>query len=188
MKFTDFEQEAFDFAKAAHDSIGQKRKYSGEPYWVHPEQVARLVKQHVDMEDAVAAAFLHDVIEDVWPVNPYYSIERIELMFGRPVAAMVLDLTDVATKEAFPKLNRKIRKEMEVERWARVGDTEFGFLSQSIKIADLICNTIDITAQDPNFAVTYLREKADLMKVLTRSNRELYAICAAQLEDCKTKI
>ena len=52
------------FAKAAHESIDQRRKYSNAPYIVHPEAVARTVSSVTDDVATIAAAWLHDVVED----------------------------------------------------------------------------------------------------------------------------
>ena len=69
------------FAAAAHASIGQRRRYTGDPYIVHPRRVARMVAQ-TDVRDAVvAAAMLHDVVEDT-PV----TLTDIRAAFGDGVA------------------------------------------------------------------------------------------------------
>ena len=62
-------EKAKQFAHEAHDSIGQKRKYSGEPYWVHTDAVAEKVAAIGGTEVMVAAAHLHDVLEDVTPLD-----------------------------------------------------------------------------------------------------------------------
>ena len=58
---------AKEFAHAAHDSIKQVRKYTGEPYWNHTDAVAEVVASVGGTEDMVMAAHLHDVLEDVTP-------------------------------------------------------------------------------------------------------------------------
>lgn len=63
----------FHFANLAHK--GQKRKYTGEDYIVHPISVARLVEKHGGSLDQQAAALLHDVVEDTphtWPISMLY--------------------------------------------------------------------------------------------------------------------
>ena len=52
------------FATQAHASIDQRRKYTGLPYIVHPEAVAELVEATGAGPEVVAAAWLHDVVED----------------------------------------------------------------------------------------------------------------------------
>lgn len=76
---------AFELAEKAHR--GQKRE-SGEPYIQHPLNVAlALTKMNLDTE-TIAAALLHDVVED----TPY-SIEDIEKQFGKNVAFLVNGVT-----------------------------------------------------------------------------------------------
>ena len=54
------------YAMAAHAAVGQKRKYTGEPYIVHPAEVAKIVAGVPgSTPDMVAAAWLHDVVEAV---------------------------------------------------------------------------------------------------------------------------
>ena len=60
----DLEQRALAFARRAHESIDHRRKYTDEPYIVHPIAVAELVKSVPHTPEMVAAAYLHDVVED----------------------------------------------------------------------------------------------------------------------------
>lgn len=153
------------FAHAAHDSVGQKRKYTGEPYWVHTDEVAQIVASVGGTEDMIVAAHLHDVLEDVTPINPEYSFQRILKEFGQNAASMVVDLTDEFIKEKYPKMNRAKRKQRERER---IEKTQFD--SQTIKLADLLSNTRSIVAHDPDFARVYLREKLALLGCLTNGS------------------
>jgi len=83
------EQKALLFATAAHYAIGQTRKYSGEPYIVHPVAVAELVMSVPHTPEMVAAALLHDVLEDT---DVPYSV--LEEEFGSTVAEYVQLLSD----------------------------------------------------------------------------------------------
>ena len=76
---------AFDFAKEAHKN--QKRA-SGEDYFIHPCFVARILVDLGLDAHTVAAAFLHDVIEDT-PV----SERDIKNDFGEEVLELVLGVT-----------------------------------------------------------------------------------------------
>jgi hypothetical protein len=51
----DLETRALAFARRAHESIGQKRKYSGEPYMVHPVAVAEIVRSVPHTREMIAA-------------------------------------------------------------------------------------------------------------------------------------
>lgn len=75
----------FELAEKAHH--GQKRE-SGEPYIQHPLNVAlTLTKMNLDIE-TIAAALLHDVIEDT-----SYTLEEVENKFGRTIAFLVNGVT-----------------------------------------------------------------------------------------------
>lgn len=154
---------ALAFATVAHGD--QKRKYSGEPYIVHPVEVMKIVSS-VDHDDAMlAAALLHDVVEDT-----DVTIEEIEESFGADVADLVSDLTDVSKPEDG---NRKFRKAMDRDHSAQSSAR-----AQTVKLADLISNSRDILENDPSFAKVYLREKALLLEVLTLGDRTLHAKAA----------
>ena len=161
-------QEAQTFGRAAHDSINQKRKYTGEPYWVHTEAVADTVARVGGTTQMIIAALLHDVLEDVYPIHPEYNADKIRDLFGIEVLQMVLELTDVFTKENHPELNRENRKKLERER---LGMTLVA--SKTIKLADLINNTKSIVADDPDFARVYLKEKMAMLGELADGNAEL---------------
>jgi len=162
-------EKAKQFAHEAHDSIGQKRKYNDEPYWVHTDAVAETVASVLPSdEEAIAAAHLHDVVEDVFPLNKEYSIFRITREFGERVAQLVTELTDVYTKEAWPKLNRATRKSLERERVAKISVT-----GKTIKLADFLDNTASIVKDDKDFAQVYLKEKLALLPYLSDGNPQL---------------
>jgi len=160
--------EARDLAREGHDSINQKRKYTGEPYWVHTEDVAEIVAGVTHTEDMLIAALYHDWIEDVFPVNPKYNIDLIKEKFGVSVANMVMDLTDEYTKEKYPLMNRATRKKMERERIAGISKE-----SKTLKLADLISNTSSIVEHDKDFAHVYLREIMETLPHLVEGNSEL---------------
>lgn len=160
--------QARQFAHDAHDSIKQVRKYTNEPYWTHAYDVADLVERYYLAEQSIGAdtniicaAFLHDVLEDVAPVNPDYNAFKIYKLFGPCVLDLVLQLTDQFTKEAFPGFNRATRKKLECAKWERCEPD-----AKTVKLADLISNTKSIVKHDPEFARTYLAEKWELLPKL----------------------
>lgn len=150
---------AKQFAIEAHESIGQIRKYTGEPYHVHVVAVAELVLEKTQDEEVVAAAYLHDVLEDVAPTMPQYGEDVIRKEFGDRVISMVLELTDVFTKENYPDLNRKKRKAMEADRLSKISEE-----AKLIKRADLFDNNKSITGT--SFEKVWLQEKAILDSIL----------------------
>jgi (p)ppGpp synthase/HD superfamily hydrolase len=79
--------EAWRFAAAAHE--GQLRAANLAPYIHHPERVAELTAANGGDEAMVAAALLHDVLEDS-PAQPEEILER----FGADVGDLVVALSD----------------------------------------------------------------------------------------------
>lgn len=80
-------ESAFKFAKVAHQD--QKRK-SGDEYITHPYQVAKILLEMGMSSQMVAAAFLHDVVEDT-----EITIKEIEQEFGSEVAKLVEGVTNL---------------------------------------------------------------------------------------------
>ena len=148
------------FATAAHGAINQRRKYSGAPYIMHPESVARIV-QTVEWHTAemVCAAWLHDVLEDT-----QVELPDLERFFGSTIGTMVYRLTDCGQHFG----NRRHRKAVDRQRLA-----ESSREVQTIKVADLIDNTPSIIANDPDFAKVYVREKRALLDVLNLADADL---------------
>jgi (p)ppGpp synthase/HD superfamily hydrolase len=155
----DIEKKALDFATIAH--AGQKRKYTGEDYIVHPIEVAKIVKSVAHTPQMVAAALLHDVVEDT-----DVSLEDISIKFGPDIADLVSDLTDVSKPEDG---NRATRKALDRAHTARASAA-----AKTIKLADLISNSRSIVEFDPHFAKVYLKEKALLLGVLTDGDQILW--------------
>ena len=163
---------AIDVARTGHQ--GQLRKYTKEPYIVHPFAVAGLVAAVTRDDDMIIAAMLHDTVEDT-PV----TIELIRGLFGERVAGFVSDLTDVSNPSDG---NRKVRKEIDRDHTAQASPS-----AKTIKLADLIDNTKSITAYDANFARIYMREKQALLGVLQGGNSALVKIANDLVRDYYSK-
>lgn len=162
------------FAERAHRT--QTRKYTGEPYFVHLDEVARLCARHGLSKRACAAAYLHDTIEDQ-PV----TYEDLVSSFGSDVANIVRDLTDEPSTPGGP--SRKQRKTVDLDRLAAAGAE-----AQSIKCADMISNTSSIVRHDPGFARTYLPEKRAALTVLTRAHPALLQLAWDRLLEAERTI
>ena len=137
--------------------VGQRRKYTDEPYIKHPEAVAALVAEVTDDPEVIAAAWLHDVVEDT-----KVTFSDLFFQFGQRVADLVLEVTDVSAPQHG---NRATRKEIDRQHLARASAE-----GQTIKLADLIDNTRSIARYDPDFARTYMEEKDRLLQVLVKGN------------------
>ncbi len=159
-------EKAKKFAIAAHDSINHKRKYTAEPYHIHPERVAKLLTAVTNDPEIIAAAWLHDVLEDVAPHNASFNDKAILDDFGPKVLQLVLEVTNVTT---LADGNRAKRKSIERERLATIS-TE----GKLIKLADLIDNIIDISRNDPNFARIFKKEALLDLPYLQIDNNPLY--------------
>ena len=163
-------ERAYLFAKAAHESIGQVRKYSNEPYIVHPAEVAELVRTVPHTDVMIAASLLHDVVEDTSA-----TIDEVQLEFGNEVASLVGMLTDVSKPSDG---NRAVRKQLDREHSAQASPA-----AKTIKLADLISNSRSIVAHDLNFARIYLAEKALLLEVLKEGDQTLWDLANRLLNE-----
>lgn len=157
---------ARDYAREMH--AGQVRKYTGDPYFTHPQRVAGWMSRTGQEPKLIAAAYLHDVIEDT-PA----TYNDLLLRVGKTVADLVLELTDVTTQADG---NRATRKEIERNRLANCSAH-----AQTVKMADLIDNTEDIVTHDPKFAKVYLPEAEALFDALDKADPVLRMLLATRL-------
>ncbi|MBM3779962.1 MAG: bifunctional (p)ppGpp synthetase/guanosine-3',5'-bis(diphosphate) 3'-pyrophosphohydrolase [Acidimicrobiia bacterium] len=121
---------------AAERHRGQTRKnIDAYPYINHPIFVAELLTRvgGVTDVDTLAAALLHDTVEDT-PTTP----EEIEARFGAVVRGLVEEMTD---DKRLPKLARKQRQIEEAAGLSRQ--------AKAIKLADKIANVRDVIDQPP---------------------------------------
>lgn len=169
------ERRAMEFATHYHGIIDHRRKYTGEPYIVHPAAVAKIVKTVSHTPEMVAAAWLHDVVEDT-PA----TIEEVRGTFGAEVAGLVEMLTDVSRPEDG---NRSKRKAIDLAHIAHATPS-----AKTIKLADLIDNTRSIVAHDAGFACVYLVEKARLLKVLRDGDPALWFMADSILAEACGKL
>ena len=97
-------EEAISLAAEAH--YGSWRKGNAIPYIAHPMETMLIVADMTKDEEVIAAAALHDVVEDT-PV----TLERIREQFGERVADLV-GIESENKREGIPKVETwKIRKE-----------------------------------------------------------------------------
>ena len=96
--------EAIAFAVKAHD--GMRRKESESPYILHPMEAAVIVGSMSDDQQLIAAAALHDVVEDAG-----VTIEEIEARFGKRVRDLVASETEDKRADLPPEETWRIRKE-----------------------------------------------------------------------------
>lgn len=152
---------ALKFATFYHGEINQRRKYTNEPYIVHPIAVARRVEAVGGSIAQIAAAYLHDTVEDT-----NASLDDVKAEFGSIIASYVDQLTDPAKPEDG---NREARFLINLDHIKKMS-----VHAQTVKLADIIDNTKSIMKYDPEFAKVYFYEKQRVLPWLIDGNRHLY--------------
>jgi (p)ppGpp synthase/HD superfamily hydrolase len=160
------------FAIGVHRAVDQKRKYTHAPYEEHLEEVAALVARFGGDENMVAAAWLHDTVEDT-QVTP----DVIAREFGADVAALVSDLTDVSRPEDG---NRAARKAIDCAHSGKASPR-----AKTIKLADVCSNLSSVADFDPAFARVYIPEKKAQLDVLGEGDAALVAHAGTIVEQAQ---
>lgn len=158
---TELEQRAMIFAFEKHSEINQIRKYSKKPYIVHPAAVAEIVRGVPHTPPMLAAAWLHDTVEDTKA-----TLEEVRELFGEEVYTLVEMLTDISKPEDG---NRRTRKEIDRQHTAKASPK-----AKTVKLADLIHNSKSIIEKDPGFAKVFVREMKALLEVLKEGDATLW--------------
>lgn len=171
----DLERRAAVCAADAHGAIDQRRKYTFEPYIRHPAAVRALVRSVRHTPVMLAAAWLHDVVEDT-----RVTIEQVHAEFGADVAELVGWLTKVSRLHDG---NRAARQVIERRHLARAPAP-----AKTVKLADVADNIRNIAELDPTFAAVYLREKAACLEVLVEGDSVLVAYVGRLLREQEQRI
>lgn len=152
---------ALIFAKEKHKN--QNRKVTNEPYVNHPISVAKILRENKKshkIKELVAAAFLHDTLEDTNTTE-----HELEKLFGKLITSLVLELTtDEKEKEKIGKekyLAEKMSDDSRMSNWALV-----------IKLADRLDNVSDLKNADEKFRKRYTKETRHILETLEK-NRKL---------------
>jgi len=138
---------------------GQFRKGTHDPYVYHVFSVAERVRDLGGDDVSVAAAYLHDVIEDTFVT----ADDLLDIGIPKDVVDVVIELTDTFTHESFPLLKRSIRKQLEAYRLSKVSDR-----AKLVKICDIEDNDKTIEFVGGGFAKIWRSEKAILLQLLKK--------------------
>lgn len=140
---------AFDVALEGHKN--QRRK-SGEAYIFHPLAVARIVAKQIGLDaTSIAAALLHDVVEDC----DAYSIDDIERLFGKTVAKIVDGLTKISSLSKEQDMDVSLQAENFRKMLLTLNDDVRVII---IKIADRLHNMQTMDAMRPDKQVKIASE------------------------------
>ena len=103
---TDLMARAYAFSERMHQ--GQKRR-SGDPYFVHPVEVAKIITDMKLDIPSVVTGLLHDTVEDTLT-----SLEQIEKEFGLEIATLVDGVTKIS------QINFTTREERQAENFRKM--------------------------------------------------------------------
>lgn len=144
---------AYNYAVIAH---GEQKRKSGEPYIIHPVEVA-LILTEIEMDSAsICAALLHDVIEDT-----SFDYKNLEQEFGEEIAMLVEGVTKLS------RINFKTREEAQAENLRKM------FLAMAndirvvlIKLADRLHNMRTLNYQPESRQKQIAQETMDIFAPL----------------------
>jgi len=159
-----------NFADEAHGE--QTRKYTSDRYIVHPVRVMNICKEYTNDISILAAALLHDVLEDTPTTKIEIENFLMKLMDAKQTektVELVEELTDVFVKKDYPGWNRHKRKEKEAERLSTICSE-----AQTVKYADIMDNCAEIVDHDIGFAGIYLHECLAILKKINKGDQRLY--------------
>ena len=122
--------EAIAFAVKAHD--GMRRKKSESHYILHPMEAAVIVGSMTDDQNLIAAAALHDVVEDAG-----VKIEEIEEKFGKRVRELVAAETEDKRENLPPAETWRIRKEESLAVLKNTDDIDVLMVWMGDKLANM---------------------------------------------------
>ena len=121
---------AIIFATKAHS--GTTRKGTNVPYIVHPIEAAAIVSAMTDDEEVIAAAVLHDVLEDTETTE-----DDLLARFGRRITELVIGETEDKRRNFPAALTWKVRKEETIAFLKTKADRDAKMLALADKLSNL---------------------------------------------------
>lgn len=187
-KDDDICERALIFATAAHE--GTFRKGSDVPYIEHPKEAADIVRTLTDDQDIIAAALLHDVVEDT-----DCTIEDIRTEFGERIASIVGHESEDKREGQDPATTWKIRK-IEFLEGLRDAPPEAKMVALGDKLSNMRSTAKDFrisgdalwqkfNQKDKNEQTWYYNSIADMLSEFkdTDAWKEYSALCAEVFGD-----
>lgn len=151
---------AAEFSIRAHEK--QHRKYTGEPYVVHPASVAKILAADGASPILIQAGYLHDTVEDTRTLP-----SDIEREFGRDVLRLVMQVTKITRPDETDRVLKASRNHAHYAQASPEG--------QTLKLADRLDNLRTVVARSGSFAKLYMLETRDLLTRLPNGSPRLYA-------------
>jgi len=158
--------EAIRFAVQAHS--GQPRKGTNMPYILHPLEAAAIVATMTDDPEIIAAAVLHDIVEDA-----HVSVDEIAARFCERVAKLVNSETENKREDQPASDTWLIRKQETIQRLSKEKDLAVKMVTLGDKLSNIRAMYRDHLAigdklwerfnqKDPNMHAWYYRAVADV--------------------------
>lgn len=157
------------FAAEKHRDQRRKDRHA-TPYINHPLALAQILAVEGDVQDAeiIAAAILHDTIEDT-----NTTADELRLVFGNTIASMVLEVTDDTSA------NKQTRKDLQVQHAPHLSDG-----AKLVKLADKIANLRDVAHNPPHdWNLTRRREYFDWAGRVIDGLRGAHAALEAKFDE-----
>ena len=142
-------KKAIEFAKQAHK--GQLRKGKDTPYILHPLEVCAIVSLITDDEEVIAAAVLHDTVEDTKVTE-----KDLEREFGKRVAALV-------GKESEDKSRTLIERKMHTIKHLKDESIEVKMIALGDKLSNIRESYIDYLSMGDKFLQKF-NEKSKVLQ------------------------
>ncbi len=141
---------------ATHAHRGTERRGKGFPYIVHPLEAMAIVATIDNAPDLLAAAVLHDTVEDT-----EVTLEQLQREFGSHVAELVAEETDVRELPNGQELTWRERKERDMDN-LRVASREVKIVAMGDKLSNMRAIARDYRRMgDQVWQLFHVKDKAE---------------------------
>jgi len=145
---------AIVFAVRAHS--GAERRGKGFPYIVHPMEAVSIVSTMTSDQELLAAAALHDVLEDTRVTE-----EELSVVFGERIADLVVAESDIVVENCNYWENWHLRKQAAIDKLAKAS-REVKMVALGDKLSNMRAIARDYALQGDNvWQLFHVRDKAE---------------------------